>query len=664
MGKHSSNDSEEIEEMKEQKKKAKKEKKAKSESKGRISIVGLLCRIVLLVSSVFLVYELNNTGMIPFKFMVAGIAILAIINIGFLVVLFKNRKNLFVKMISSVIVLAMSAAFIFEALQIRTSNEILSDMGLKYESLKFYVIVRDESKYESLEDLSNKSMGYYKNEMAEGTDAALEKVTGENEKIVAAAYTDIEALGEGLLDKEIDALLIEDSYKQIMIDPDKAEEESNEEETEGQEVAEEDEEDYEEENVIAPVKKKVNDKLKDFDEKTRVIYEFEIQKDVVDIVKNAEVTQDTFNVYISGIDTYGNIASVSRSDVNIVATINPATKQILLTSIPRDYYVQLHGTTGYKDKLTHAGVYGVDKSVKTIEDLLDIDINYYVKFNFSSVIKIVNKLGGVDVYSDYSFTSVKGHYQFQKGFNHVNGKQALAFVRERKAFRDGDRQRGRDQQAMIDAIVNKCLTPSILTKYASLLKELKSTFVTNMPNDKISELVKMQLDTGGSWTISTNNLTGVDSMQYTYSYSGSPLYVMVPYEKSIKTAKELIQKVVDGKKLKKSYEASGGKTVYTPKVVPVEKKKKEDKKDNTVDNKIKENIIDDNSTIDDETNEVDPKPENKTEENQVDPKPENKTEENKVDPTPEPDPEPEPEPDPEPAANSTSVNTSSVSTDI
>ena len=162
------------------------------------------------------------------------------------------------------------------------------------------------------------------------------------------------------------------------------------------------------------------------------------------IAKKVKVTKESFNIFISGIDTYGKISSVSRSDVNMVVTVNPKTKQILMTSIPRDYYVTLHGVKGYKDKLTHASLLGIENSVMTVEDLLDIDINYYIKVNFSSVINVVDSLGGVDVYSEYDFTSIDG-YHYSKGYNKVNGEEALSFVRERKAFASGDNQRIKKQ---------------------------------------------------------------------------------------------------------------------------------------------------------------------------------------------------------------------------
>ena len=281
-------------------------------------------------------------------------------------------------------------------------------------------------------------------------------------------------------------------------------------------------------------------------------------KEMKDIVKEVNVTKDTFTIYVAGIDTYGSVSSVSRSDVNMLVTINPKTGQVLLTSIPRDYYVRLHGTTGYKDKLTHAGIYGVDMSVQTLEDLLDIDINYYVRVNFTSLIKLVDALGGVDVYSEYSFNSNAGlgyqdGFHFSKGYNHVNGEQALAFVRTRKAFIGGDRVRGKNQQALIEAIIRKVCSPTIIMRYTSILDSLEGSFDTNLSMNDITSLARYQIDKMPDWNISSISLDGTDGSEYTYSFSGQKLYVMIPSEDSVNSAKDKFTAVYNNEKLESSY---------------------------------------------------------------------------------------------------------------
>ena len=268
-----------------------------------------------------------------------------------------------------------------------------------------------------------------------------------------------------------------------------------------------------------------------------------------------------------------------------------------MISIPRDYYVQLHGTTGTKDKLTHAGIYGIDMSIQTLEDLLQTKINYYFKVNFTSVIDIVDALGGLDVYSEYTFVSYSG-YSFKKGLNSVNGEQALDFVRTRKAFTDGDRQRGKNQQALIEAMFRKATDKSIITKYNSLLNAINGKYQTNMSIKKMTSLIKTQLNTMKSWNITSYSLTGSDSSNYTYTYY-QLLYVMEPDEESISTAIEMINAVLNGKVLDSSYTEIFGESNSVTKVT-TSTKKTTTKKDTSSDEK---KTSDDTSTKQKDTKE-------------------------------------------------------------
>ena len=236
----------------------------------------------------------------------------------------------------------------------------------------------------------------------------------------------------------------------------------------------------------------IEEYYKTFSDDTRVLNTHKVETVIQEDEKLDDITKTPFNVYLSGIDVYGSIKATSRSDVNVIVTVNPNTKQILLTSTPRDYYVPLTVSNGIPDKLTHAGIHGVDCSIGTLENLYGIDIDYYVRVNFTSVRKIVDLLGGVKVYSDYDFTSDWGP-SFKKGYNQVNGKQALAFCRERHHFANGDYQRGRDHQHMIEAILNKAMSPDILPNYADLLKTASKNFQTNMSTKEITALAKMHV---------------------------------------------------------------------------------------------------------------------------------------------------------------------------
>jgi LCP family protein required for cell wall assembly len=285
----------------------------------------------------------------------------------------------------------------------------------------------------------------------------------------------------------------------------------------------------------------------DFATKTKIIETISLKVSNEVETKEVNVSKEAFNVYISGIDIFGDISLVSRSDVNMIMTVNPNTHQILLTSIPRDYYVQLHNTTGYKDKLTHAGIYGVDMSVKTIEDLLDININYYARVNFTTLISLVDAIDGIDIYSNQSFVAQDGT-TFKKGMNHLNGTKALSFARERHAFKDGDRQRGKNQQAVITAIIDKVMSSrTLVTKYTTILETLGKSFQTNIDTSKIYELVNMQLDKMPNWEIDSISLDGTDSSNYTYSYKLQKLYVMEPNMDTVRAARDQINAITNAK---------------------------------------------------------------------------------------------------------------------
>lgn len=281
-----------------------------------------------------------------------------------------------------------------------------------------------------------------------------------------------------------------------------------------------------------------------FERSTKIIYKVSINMDNKDIAKRVGITQEPFNVYISGIDTFGGISKVSRSDVNMIMTVNPEQKEILLTSIPRDMYVKLH-TYGAMDKLTHSGIYGIDETVKTVEDWLDIDINYYIRVNFTTLVDVVDVLGGVDVNSDYAFQSAVSKYAYTEGINHLDGKAALFFARERKSFEDGDQQRIQNQQKVLEAILRKVTGSSvILTKYTSLLDAVDDEIQTNLSNSDIASLVKMQLEDLGGWTITKQYIKGAGTYQSTYSMGSRQLYVAIPDEASVTAAQKAIDEVM------------------------------------------------------------------------------------------------------------------------
>lgn len=515
------------------------ENKTKKTNIDKRKLVSLIISLITIAMSIAIVVTMIKVGILPFKYMIVLTLGLLLLNgtLGF--ILLKNRKGKKARNIINVIQVMLTIGQILVMIYVLKTYSFINKMneGTDTKKQNYSVIVLKDSEYENIEDLEGKIIEYYSSEL-DNSELALEELKRKVD-VSAVSNEDVILVGKTLLSGEVDAILIEDSQKLLL-----------EEEIEG------------------------------FSDTTKVIYTFSIDISVETIAKSAEVTSETFAVYISGIDTYGTISSVSRSDVNIVAVINPKTYQVLLVNIPRDYYVKLHGTSGKRDKLTHAGMYGVEMSVKTIEDLLDMDINYYFKVNFTSLEDIVDAIGGIEVYSEYSFTSVIGRYKFKAGYNSMNGKQALAFARERKAFTDGDRMRGKNQQAVINGIIKQASKPSIITKFDTLLKSLSNKFQTNMDTSKMMELVKLQISKTPTWNVSTISLTGGDGRASTYSSGSQLLYVMLPSQNSINDAIAKIDAVIAGEILEASYESVTG-NVYVPTAAeayatPIEKEEPEE----------------------------------------------------------------------------------------
>ncbi|HFI0135670.1 TPA: LCP family protein [Streptococcus suis] len=285
----------------------------------------------------------------------------------------------------------------------------------------------------------------------------------------------------------------------------------------------------------------------DFSNKVRKLYTFKVTKQVETTVEQA--SGDSFNIYISGIDTYGPISSVSRSDVNIIMTVNRATHKILLTTTPRDSYVAIaDGGQNQYDKLTHAGIYGVDASIHTLENLYGIDISNYVRLNFTSFLQLIDLVGGIDVYNDQEFTSLHGNYHFPVGNVHMNADQALGFVRERYSLSGGDNDRGKNQEKVIAALIKKLSAPENLKNYQAILSGLEGSIQTDLSLETIMSLVNTQLESGTQFTVESQALTGSGRMDLpSYAMPSSQLYMMEIDQNSLTNVKSAIQSILDGK---------------------------------------------------------------------------------------------------------------------
>lgn len=463
----------------------------------------IACSIYLLISIAFLGYIIS-IDMLPTSYIVAiiiaDVIVTGLISLGIL----KRNKGYALNIVFTILAVIIIGVYAFAYNYINATMNFIGTIAEEVEETEeYYVITLNNGKFSKIEEADGKNMHIFSADEdysdIKADIATKANVTYKNDESLAKLAEDI------LSGKSYFALVSASQYSMI------------------------------------------KDDNKDFESKTKIIYTInhkisKKEENIIDENSDKTIVDGVFNVYISGIDTSGNISNVSRSDSNTLVTVNTKTHEVLLTSIPRDYYVTLH-SKGAKDKLTHSGIYGISETVNTIEDLLDTEINYYVRVNFTTVIKLVDTLGGIDVVSDYEFTS--GNFSFVKGTNHINGKQALAFSRERHSFVTGDNQRIKNQQKVIEAIINKVLnSTTLMTKYTSILSSLSGSFQTNISQDDISVLVKKQLQDMPSWKISMNSLSGSGASMATYSAGSQLLYVMVPNQVSVTEAKDKINKVL------------------------------------------------------------------------------------------------------------------------
>lgn len=456
---------------------------------------GKYLSIFLLIVSVLVLVLVYFINVLPLEYFIVLVILVLITDLfAIMLLLSKGRiRNVIGILLTIILLILMIFGITYEL----NTLDFLKQFGFNsYKTENYNVIVLDSSEYDELEDLNDLSIAHLDLDTHKGLQNAVTDIKKEI-KFTSLVGEDISDLTEMLESDETSAIILESAQLSII----------------------------EEEN-------------KEFYDSIRIIWSTDVEIEIAKIGESVDVTKDSFNILISGIDTYGSITKVSRSDVNILVTVNPSTHSILLTSIPRDYYVLLPEFNEY-DKLTHAGIYGIETSVSAVENLLDTTINYYIKVNFTSLIDIVDAIGGITVESNYDFTTQDG-YHFTKGTNKLNGKEALSFARERKAFADGDRIRGQNQELILASLINKAMSASIITNYVDLLNALDDKFVTNITDEEITDFIKKQISEMPSWNINAISLDGSNAYDYTYSYKSQKLYVMKPYEESVLNAKEQI----------------------------------------------------------------------------------------------------------------------------
>ena len=285
-----------------------------------------------------------------------------------------------------------------------------------------------------------------------------------------------------------------------------------------------------------------------FQSNLKTIYSYKIKTSIKDEAKAHD--SNVFNIYISGIDTYGSISTVSRSDVNLILTVNMNTHKILMTETPRDAYVKIpDGGADQYDKLTHAGIYGVETSEKTLENLYGITIDYYARLNFDSFLKLIDALGGITVYNSQAFTSLHGNYEFPVGNVTLDSDKALGFVRERYSLEHGDYDRGNNQMKVIQAILNKLTSLNSVSNYSTIISNVQDSIQTDMKLDTMMKLVNTQLDSGKKFTVTSQEVTGTGSTGELTSYAmpSSSLYMIKLDDASVAKASQAIKDVMKGK---------------------------------------------------------------------------------------------------------------------
>ena len=479
-------------------------------------IGGKVLTVVQLVLSIVILALLFVMDVLPMKYFAAAGIILVLLALVCFLLQFRPKAHWFGKILSLVLCIALVLGNIYVARTMGTLNNVTKVKT--YQIDKIIIAVMADDPAESIEDMADYRFGIMEGLDRTKVDQAIGEINRSlGSEIDTAEYTSYNELVADLYSDRVDAMIYNQTLDELI-------EENNE----------------------------------GFLEKIKVIDDFEVKTEVfMEDVPDLPITKEPFVVFLSGMDVYGELEQTSRSDVNIMACVNPTTKQVLLVSVPRDAYVEIPGITGGdSDKLTHAGMYGIQYSIAAMEKIFDLDIDYYVRVNFTALINMVDALGGIDVESDYAFstyykqydeaTDTWCYYEYKKGMNHLNGIYALAFARERMNAAGGDYQRARNQQKVIAALLEKIKSPAVLTGYSDLLASLEGTMDTSLSSQQIASLVKMQLNDGAEWNIVSSSVYGYASQEYCASYGGSPLSVEILDDDSIEAVKEVIDQLMDG----------------------------------------------------------------------------------------------------------------------
>ena len=470
-----------------------------------------VCWILMLSAGIYLLWSVYRFHILPMKYKLP-VTVIVVAIFTFLIYAINERENKLLNGFGCVVSLLLCVCMIFLSISVvnkaHETVEAVSNGNIK--TTEISVLVKKDSKFENIKDLYRERFGILKDIDRDNTDFMLNRLSSQfNSEISKVEYKDFKDELQGLLDGKTDAIIMNEGMRDAF-------------------------------NVIDG----------SFEKETRVLYTLD-RKEILKNLKANNITKNSFVVYISGIDTNGPISKTSRSDVNMLSIVNPEKKKLLLIFIPRDYYVALQCPNGgcetdAMDKLTHAGLYGVETSQATISKLFNIEINYNVRLNFDTLTTLVDALGGVDTYYDQDVKLLHGNScNIKKGTQHVDGLCALGFARERYAYASGDRHRGENQQQVIEAMLKKFTKSNVIKNYESIMNAVQGMLQTNMTTDEITALIQMQIADMTSWKVSSISVDGTGDMLSTYSFGSQPLYVMHPNEDTIQKAKEVIQQVME-----------------------------------------------------------------------------------------------------------------------
>ena len=478
--------------------------------------IGIVLSILLVVASFYLLYQLIKINVLPTKLLFLITIVFVLLDAIFALLLCYYTRAIVSKIICVVITLVLILGSCMGGYYISKTGSLLTNITnvTKHAKNTVSVVVKQSSDIKNKSQLNGLSVGTLRTIGTQGSSKALTELSKDGIVMNQSEYDSLSAMLEAFYNGEVDSIIINESSRSQILDM---------------------------------------ESYADFDNNTRVVYQTSYKVENTDKANAvSDITSKPFNVLISGSDTRGGFDENGRSDVIMVATINPKTSTVLLTSVPRDFYVTTACDAadgcmqGALDKITHTGIHGTNTTKRTVEQLLGVEINYTFKVGFDTVTDLVDALGGVDVYVEPGYAVTTSTFSVHEGTNHLDGEHALAYARERYSYTEGDRQRTKNQQQVLMGIVNEATKPSVITKYASIMDAMANTFSTTMSNEEISDLIKYQINNNPKWKMEQYMVDGTgDTLMC--AEVGDAASVMVPDQSTVKMAKDKINAVLAGK---------------------------------------------------------------------------------------------------------------------